>query len=56
MHCRLGDSLNTASNSVIDGLPEPRNISKYREGHSFETNNKIKVKEVHFYEMKKMYI
>ena len=53
--CRLGDGLNTASDSPIDRLPESRNASKYRQGHSNETNNKNKVKEVHLYEMK-MYI
>lgn len=55
MHYRLGDGLNTASDSPIDRLPESRNASKYRQGHSYETNNKNKVKEVHLYEMK-MYI
>lgn len=55
MHCRLGDGLNTASDSPIDRLPESRNASKYRQGHSYETNNKNKVKEVYHYEMK-MYI
>lgn len=51
MHCRQGDGLNTASDSPIDRLPESRNASKYRQGHSYETNNKNKVKDVHLYEM-----
>uniref|UniRef100_K1RBT7 N-myc-interactor n=1 Tax=Magallana gigas TaxID=29159 RepID=K1RBT7_MAGGI len=42
MHCRQGDGLNTASDSSIDRLPESRNASKYRKGHSYETNNKNK--------------
>lgn len=55
MHCRLGDGLNTASDSPIDRLPESRNASKYRQGHSYQTNNKNKIEEVYLYEMK-MYI
>uniref|UniRef100_K1PWE6 Uncharacterized protein n=1 Tax=Magallana gigas TaxID=29159 RepID=K1PWE6_MAGGI len=43
MHCRLGDGLNTASDSPIDRLPESRNASKYRQGHSYETNIKNKL-------------
>lgn len=55
MHCRQGDGLNTASDSPIDRLPESRNASKYRQGHSYETNNKNKVKEVYLYEMYKTF-
>lgn len=40
------NGLNTASDSPIDQLLEFRNASKYRDGHSFETNNTIKVREV----------
>lgn len=42
------NGLNTASESPID-----RNASKYKEGHSYETKNKNKVKEVRLNEMKK---
>lgn len=30
MHCRLDDGVYTASDSDIDRLPEPQNMSKYR--------------------------
>lgn len=52
MHRRLDNGLNTASDSPIDRLPESRNASIYREGHSFETNNKNNIKDAHLNEMK----
>lgn len=55
MYCCLGDGLNIVSDFFIDWLFEFCNVFKYRQGYSYEINNKNKVKEVYLYEMK-MYI